>query len=473
MSTARHLLFSILANANAGIAAGIGILICLAVAPAQAQTNWTGLGVAGQWSDPDNWSAGVPDGSITVQINPTGVLEIDLDDSTDAGTVRLFRGTEVVTPGAPPTVVFNLQGNDFSLNDDTLLLVATSSATRTLVFDGNNQANSTVSLDGTTYFGHRNDGTVEVLLRKQAIMDGRDVYLGWEGGSRVINMYIDSTSEFNVPRRLGIGQGAGNVGLIELDGGSLTVGNDSNGFMNIGNSGSGIVRITEGGTVSSTSNSVNMAVNAASEGTLEVTGSNGSQASRFTAGNLYISGNNSGGGGNALAYFADGGEGVIDNLLVRRTLHEPAEDDPFTTVGVLHIDGGLVTVNNTATFQSDSILRFTLNDPTQAIGLSANVLDINGALLELVIGDSFSAGLGETILLAEYDSLIGTFFDKAEGSEFSVAGFDYAFEISYVMGDGSTIGLTVVPEPRVYAALFGLLALAVAASRRVSLARKR
>lgn len=83
----------------------------------------------------------------------------------------------------------------------------------------------------------------------------------------------------------------------------------------------------------------------------------------------------------------------------------------------------------------------------------AGSFEIDNAALTINLGDGFSAEAGEEFFLIKRPTTYSGIFDGlAEGATLSID--DYTFEIGYAMGDGSDmIGLTVVPEPRIAAAM--------------------
>ncbi len=140
----------------------------------------------------------------------------------------------------------------------------------------------------------------------------------------------------------------------------------------------------------------------------------------------------------------------------------------------IFIDNASLTVGNAlmgsivgGKIHEGATLRFGLHSPLQPLAMSVDIFDITNADLEIVLGSGFSADISDEFILISYaTSLAGTFKGYGEGSVITVDG--YSFELSYgTGGEDSWVSLTVIPEPGVAAALFGLVVLAFSRLRRV------
>lgn len=139
--------------------------------------------------------------------------------------------------------------------------------------------------------------------------------------------------------------------------------------------------------------------------------------------------------------------------------------DYDATLGRVILDDGTLSLTGNSTFHANTLLQIYLHSPAQAAALTSTAdLTVTGADFSVLLDDSFVATAGEKIALINYSNLIGQFAGYDEGDEFTVGG--YTFEFTYSLDGANVVGLTVIPEPRVYALLFAAAVLGVALVRR-------
>lgn len=158
----------------------------------------------------------------------------------------------------------------------------------------------------------------------------------------------------------------------------------------------------------------------------------------------------------------DGAEAEIEFLQV---LYKAAGETYNATRGRVLLDGGTLLLTGNSVFQANTELKIYLYSPDQDVALTSETdLTISGAKLLFELDDTFEATAGQTISLIDYASLTGEFADLVEGQLITVEG--YTFEFTYNLGGASIVGLTVVPEPRVYALIVAVASLGIVALRR-------
>lgn len=178
------------------------------------------------------------------------------------------------------------------------------------------------------------------------------------------------------------------------------------------------------------------------------------------------------GRGDAWFTVSDGATAEVEFL---QALYKPAGTnnsiDYDATLGRVILNDGTLLLTGNSTFQANTLLEIYLHSPAQAAALTSTAdLTVTGANFSLQLDGSFAASVGEMIALIDYTNLIGEFAGYEEGDIFSVGG--YTFEFTYSLDGQSVVGLTVIPEPRVYALLFAAVVLGfVAVRRRRSAAR--
>lgn len=158
---------------------------------------------------------------------------------------------------------------------------------------------------------------------------------------------------------------------------------------------------------------------------------------------------------------------ILDGALVETDYLEAYER------GTILINGAQLIVGTVAgsRIHEGATLQIGLNSVSQSVALVVNTLDITDSTFELILDEGFAADILDEIFLITYaTSLVGEFDGYAEGEVFTIDGF--TFQLSYgTRSEGGAVSLTVIPEPRIAAALFGMLAIAVSmlARRRMML----
>lgn len=143
--------------------------------------------------------------------------------------------------------------------------------------------------------------------------------------------------------------------------------------------------------------------------------------------------------------------------------------------GTVTINNALATVTSSAIFEEESALALYLNDPQQNPLLvvsndvtSDALLTVNNAQLVLSLGNDFSAVLGDTIVLIQYDIFDiqnGHFNGLADGATIQIGDYSFTIDYAWIDGGDNFIALTVIPEPTTTAVVAALLAALVAVRR--------
>lgn len=206
------------------------------------------------------------------------------------------------------------------------------------------------------------------------------------------------------------------------------------GAMYVGSEGSGRLQVTNGASVDRSGN-MYVASGKGGRGVLEVV-----EGSSFKVGGFLQLGNSSM-NSQAHALFASGTTAEVAQL----NIHGGA---------VLEINAASVEITgvNISSWNSGSVYRLHLSGP-DAVPLSAQSVLLDGAVLDVQLGDGFVASLGNHYSVLNYaGSLTGEFLDTLggalnEGDEITIG--DYIFELTYGTGSNSAVSLELVtvPEP--------------------------
>lgn len=430
-------------------------------------------GGSGLWNESDNWSVRVPEPGDTVYFEHTGDTTVTLPGGTVQSALLRIRGTAVGEELANLTL--DMGGGTFSsVPDSAANFFNTTNAAQGLVI-----RNGELSLTGsTTYFLNNGTNPGSLTVESDGILRlNSAVFFGTSSGATMTVNIENGGQVFHTVSRLRGGSGRMEIHIDGADAKwqQTTTSVAAQSTASIGDgSGEGLLRVTNGARFIGNSQ-INVGLSSSSDGVIEVIGSGirdsqveGSSISSvnfYIGGGLNLSGNpnqvgplDAQGGGNGAVHFLDGGRGVFTNLRVFYTEYEPEAGDPFSTRGSLFINGGQVSVSGSTYFDTSSHIHFGLNSVAQDVAMDVNNL-FAGGILHLIVGESFSANVSDTIGLIEYSSLTGTFDGLNEGSVITVGG--YSFELSYSLGGDSIIGLTVIPEPGHAAFLIGLALAAV------------
>ncbi len=441
-----------------------GILTLLAFAlaialpfPAQSATfSWTGGGANDLFTTPLNWDLGsefpkeadiaqfnLP-GSTTVEFNANAIVEqFRYDGSSSEEPVRTLR--------------LNLNGHTF--NTGTINFPG--STARNLTIDG-----GTLQRNDSSAWRPSFDSTLSSVLRLQnaATLYIPSAQVHHLAGSGKLDVQIVEGSTLRYDSRFQLrGESTMTVnGVGSLVTSDATSGSSS--VLGIGVAGgSGNMRVEAGALIDFGSHIRVAWFGTASNGQLTVTGSGqdntdqtiySTVSTRNSSGTLTFGGEDITPSTDAVGYglFEFGGRSTVANVYVHGG-------------STLEFNQGFVQAATLVRLFEDSKAIFWLHDTTQAAGInvSGGNLVIDPATFELVLGDGFSATLGDTFQLAAYSTLSGAGFTN---STFSVDG--YTFEIDYDLGDANVVGVTLVaiPEPATAALLFSAAILGIVLLRR-------
>lgn len=436
---------------------------------------WQG-GASGDFNVGSNWVGGdVPSGTETAEFSDAGAVTVSFSAATTSFGLLDFQGTTAVGPPAvAPTLTLNLNDNEVTISQNSAFRIfsSASSGVRTAIINGGPLGDGQLNLDGTNNFqvGGVNVPDTNSVIRME---NGVTVDLGGSGTIQVANS--NSLGELQIVEGSTLTQRRGGVlGRINDANGTVTVSGTGSTWsmigasdrlpLSIGGAAQGSLTVEAGGTVSST-DVINVGrtqntttVTKTGNGTVLVTGA----GSSLSAKEFYIGGGRGDrsfadvfADGDGLVTFEQGASGTFSQIL--RTL---ATDETKGTL-VIEAFGGTEVTAAAATFDPDSVLRFGLSQTNANIGLSVSgILTVSDSTLEAFLAPGFAASVGDSFLLASYDSLVGTFANS------TVTVGDYTFAVDYNFDGLDTIALTVIPEPAGLAALFGLAALALLAVRR-------
>jgi hypothetical protein len=301
-----------------------------AVAKSPARSRFWTASNGGNWSDPANWSGGIPPGSadtVFITLDGTYTVTVDVSDTIaflDVGgglgvqTVTVSSRTLGIDSGATfgPTAELNLISSTLNGASGTLVnrgAVTAQSSVINPAFANNGrltlrgttfvngllttQAGSTLRVEGDTSFssafatidqGFVNKGVIELTsvsgggsahltVSKSSLVNATgatvDISAG-AGGSRTLDAMLDNQGSVQVNHPLTIGRPNAlhtNRGTIDVVGGDLTI-NQSGGNPAFINSAAGIIGIAAGRTVKITAGNVTNDIGARilGSGTLDV-----------------------------------------------------------------------------------------------------------------------------------------------------------------------------------------------------------
>ncbi len=434
-------------------------------------------GGSGLWSDSAKWSVRVPEPTDTVYFEHQGEATVTLPGGAVSAAVLRVRG--VAAGEQSPSLILDMAGGTFSTVPDSAanFFNTTADAQGLVVRNGELRLTS-----GNPYFLNNGTNPGSLTIEGDGVLTVNGaMFLSTSTGATMSVMVENGGQVFHTLSRLRGGSGRMEIFIDGADAKweQTTTGPSNQSTATIGDGFEGLLRITDGARFIGNSQ-INIGLTASASGAIEVmgtgvrdsetVGSTISSTNFYIGGGLNLSGNpnqvgpeDAVGGGDAEAHFLAGGRGEFTNLRVFYTEHEPAVGDPFTTNGSLIINGGQVTVSGSAYFDSSSQIHFGINSVDQDIVMDVGSLFAGGELI-LIVNESFSAGVFDTIELIEYSSLSGTFDGLGEGSVLSAGG--YTFELTYSLGGDNVIGLTVIPEPAHFSALLGLALLVALYIRR-------
>lgn len=410
-----------------GMLAVIG-LVAWAVAGRAGATTWTGA-VSGDWTDADNWTAGVPGPSDTAMFadEDPGTLAISVPRGGDAPAqeFRFLSGTGNVTITGTGTGNWDLPAAGFEV-----VAEAGSGANTINLGTGQLRGRSNVN----NYYRNYSTGMLTLNL----------VFDRYVSGAPRNN--FDGSGDITVSRGLGISSGV--VTLLSSMTGSLIVPigwaatTNSNYVLDGGT-------WVQDGTMTVRSNS--LAVNAA---TMTGTGRIGTPTTANNHRFFDINFNN----GSVLDPGSVGGAGTLTFENRDLNLHAGS---------MLRLDLLNTSSHDRLVFartSSDDLDWRTINDEVVILGVvpSMNLSGTGaGVALHINLLDGFEADLWDVFtILSGYTAVNGTFAGLADGTAFDVG--DHTFRIDY--GESATT-LTVIPEPGV-SALMLLAGLGLALARR-------
>lgn len=431
-------------------AAAMAIAI-IGTAPATlsaATFSWTGDGTNDLFTTPGNWDleSGFPGSDDTAQFNLPGSTTVDFNTGA---TVTQFRYDGSSEEEPVRSLTLNLNGHTLTAAS----INYPGSTARNLTIDGGTFINNDSSAWRPNF-----DSTLESVLRLQ---NGAELYITSTGvahlpGSGRLHTQVVEGSTLRYGSRF---QLRGNSSLTVNGVGSLVTSDltGSSSVLGIGvNGASGIMRIEAGALVDFGGNIRIAWFGTGSSGQLIVTGSGldseeevvfSTVKTRSTSGNLTFGGEEATASTNAVGYglFEFGGRSTIASVYVHGG-------------STIEFNQGFMQAGTLVNLYEDAKAIFWLHDTTQAAAIEAgNNLVIDSATFELVLGDGFSALIGDTFELATYGNRSGAGFAN---STFSVDG--YTFEIDYSLGDANVVGVvvTAIPEPAAVAFLVALTAFA-------------
>lgn len=441
-------------------------------AQGQDDTNWVTSVTEGFFDVAENWSNGAPDSTKRINFNIADSATVTLRGNATVAAARFWSDSTSPAPVDNLSVLtLDLASYQLNVNDlatDSFRPPQTNGTTRRLILlgeqddDGDNLGilNSGNIFTYVGHTGNSSQGRFELIIGFGATYRSNGSFaVQWGNtttGSALVDVQAGGRLELtgsNANRDFRIAVSTNNNAELRVSGGYVS---HAGTYLRIaeGAGSKGYLNILEGGTFNSAGN-IRVGSGSGGEGYVLVDGT----GSTLAAAGLYVGGTEVNGFGMGTATFSDGGSGTVNELLVYFT---PRDPDTATTYGTLIFDGGSLHVNNTATFQENSLLNVTINGVGGPAVLSADVLNIDGAILELALGSGFNGNIDDVIYLLEYRSeLNGTFFGLDEGAIFSIGDSEHLFQISYLMAEGSMIGLTIVPEPGNIAAILGAVALLV------------
>jgi len=223
-------------------------LFLLAAQPAQAYTtNKWDTADSGNWSDPDNWSVGVPQSGYENQVKVTGLtsdLIVTFDPSGGSAETRgLVLHGEAVS-GSDADVIFMQSANNLYLTDDEMLVrnaAPGAGATATHIQSGgSNVLDSWLML---TYEAPGSSATYELSNDASLTLTGlkgHGIAVGWEGSGEFKQSGSSTTT---VQSFVTMGHKSSGVGTYSLsDSAVLNV----TGYELIGRGGAGVFNQTGG-----------------------------------------------------------------------------------------------------------------------------------------------------------------------------------------------------------------------------------
>lgn len=406
---------------------------------------WEG-GAAGDFDVPGNWDGPVPGSSDIAVFNDAGAVVVGFNQNESILRLNFNGVPDAGPPVVAPRLTFNLDTHTLEVVQ-TLDLDNSGSEPKTFVLDG-----GTLDMDSSVGVNRQNSSSTLMILRLEngATLDINGQFgISHQNNAGPAETHVVEGSSLIVNNRAWIAAANSGVGTLRLEGANSSfaqVGTANNHLLQIasGSSSSALVEILDGASVS-TDGSINLARNPGSEGTILVSGHDSVLSANHQ---LYIGGdaartNTPQGdvepGGTALVTFENGASG--DFSLVRTLANDPGNDE----IGTLTLDrtAGVTTTN--ATFDPGSILRFGLHEADQSADLLVNnLLNVDGATLEVFMSQGFTPSIGEQFALASYDSLNGLF---ANPQGRVIVDGTYYFEIDYNLNGGNFVGLTAIPEP--------------------------
>lgn len=392
-----------------GVAIGIFVLAGLSWS-LEAATTWTGA-VNNDWSNPGNWTNGVPDATNGAILAGGENLSIQMPD-TDINIMSLTFTAGLPGPlslSAQPGSRFNFQaGNSITVEAGAPAITINTSGNRFLQFPGSNAdsyitnnstnlltLNSRLSRSGSDHPNIRFNGSGDILL-SGVVVSGTASRLYLEH-TFTGNLIIASHMDVN------------NIQFTELNG-----------------------------------------------GTLVLDGTQRANATRFTVNAATVTGNGRIGEheSSSTAMAIDFNEGSVVNA------------GRVGETGLLTFENNDVSFNTGSTMVFDLLnkddhdkLHFARTSELSQYVLPSVALSTegDGVALSLNLLSGFAAEVGdEFTLLSGYQAITGTFAGLEEGA--SLIQGDYAFLVHY--GTGNTmLTVTAIPEPSFFVGIWGIVAL--------------
>lgn len=192
-----------------------------------ADTEWDGS-ESSDWTDPDNWSDGVPDGPAgtngAIIINDISVNTPSLStNSTAGGGAGGFADVNIGTGGN--TGALNHSAGTLSTGSGSWARVGVDSGTGTYNLSGT----ASFSVSDRLYVGDLN-GTGTINMADSSSVSAANLYIGAAGGDGTVN--VNTSGSLNVGY-IEIASGGTSTGVLDLDSGTV----NNSGITSVGHGG--------------------------------------------------------------------------------------------------------------------------------------------------------------------------------------------------------------------------------------------